>query len=171
MKVSQIRIWVAAVIILAIPALLYLSLRSVKARHQTVHDVEYSKLEADPKQYLGKIVRVKALVFRGPLDDPRLVNEKVAPTGVFIGYDFAPEASAASSKLQEAFGPEVWIPHKVERCERALATVIGQFIEDPNRTKENKRAGNKLGYQYWIIVKDLQDIKPCPKLWFHDVYK
>ena len=164
----------AVVIVLAVTAIGCLILRSANAhplQDQTVHNVEYSKLEADPKRYLDKIVRVKALVFGGPLDDPRLVNEKVSPTGVSIGYDFAPDASEASAKLQEAFGPEVWIPHEVERCERALATVIGQFIEDPHRTKENKRAGNKLGYQYWIIVKDLQDIKPCPKLWFHDVYK
>jgi hypothetical protein len=147
--------------------------RSAKARAQQDQpvNVEYSVLEANPKQYVGKTVRVKALVFGGPLDDPRLVDQKVEPTGVFIGYDFAPDAKEASAKLQEAFGPEVWIPHKAERCERALATVIGQFIEDPKRTKYNPRAGNQLGYQYWIIVTDLQDIKPCPKLWFHDVYK
>jgi len=163
-----------AVVVFAGVSIGYLLLRSVRARSvqdQSVSDVEYSTLEADPKKYLGKIVRVKALVFGGPLDDPRLVNEKVPPTGVFIGYDFAPDAKDASAKLQEAFGPEVWIPHKVERCERALATVIGQFIEDPTRTKDNPRAGNKLSYQYWIIVTDLQDIKSCPKLWFHDVYK
>src|SRR5882762_10167642 len=114
MKRSLMKFLVVALVIFAGTVIGYLILRSAKARplqDQTVHDVEYSKLESDPKQYLGKIVRVKALVFGGPLDDPRLVNEKVPPTGVSVGYDFAPDASEASAKLQEAFGPEVWIPH------------------------------------------------------------
>jgi hypothetical protein len=166
--------FILLIVVVASATVGYLIFRTTRARafqDQSIHDVEYSTLEANPKQYVGKIVRVKALVFGGPLDDPRLVNEKVPNSGVSIGYDFAPDAKDASAKLQVAFGPEVWIPHKVERCERALATLVGQFIEDPTRTKYNPRAGNQLGYHYWIIVTDLQDITPCPKLWFHDVYK
>ena len=55
-----------------------------------IYDVEYSVLEAKPQEYVGKIVRVKALVFGGPLDDPRLVEKEVPRTDFSIGYDFAP---------------------------------------------------------------------------------
>jgi len=138
MKRSLITLLLTIVVVFVVGTTGYVILRRGGARSlqdKTIHDVEYSLLETDPKRYLGKTVRVRALVFGGPLDDPRLVNERVPPTGVSIGYDFAPDAKEASAKLDEAFGPKVWIPHKVERCERALATVIGQFIEDPTRTK------------------------------------
>ena len=134
---------------------------------QTVYDVEYSELSANPEKYIGKVVRVKALIFGGPLADPGLVKKQVK--SIWIGYDFAPNAKEASEHLEEAFGPEpeVYIPHKAGRCERAVATVTGKFIEDANRTKENTKGGNKLSYQYWIIVNRLENIEPCPRLWVH----
>ncbi len=136
--------------------------------YQPVRDVEYSELATKPEKYVGQMVRVKALIFGGPLANPRLVNEDVS--SFWMGYDFAPDAAEASVKLEEAFGPDVYIPHKVVRCERALATVTGEFIEDDGRTKENKKVGNRLGYRCWIIIHRLENIEACPKLWFHDVH-
>jgi hypothetical protein len=134
----------------------------------TIYDVTYSDLAANPEEYIGKMVRVKALIFGGALDDPRRVNEKVS--SIPMGYEFAPDATESSAKLEEAFGPDVYIPHEVVRCERALATVVGEFIEDGNKTKENSKAGNKWSFRYWIIIHRLENTEACPKLWFHDVH-
>src|SRR5260370_231851 len=59
----------------------YLSLRIVKPQalqKPTIYDVEYSVLEANPQKYVGKMVRVKVLVFGGP--QTRTLTRTILPT-------------------------------------------------------------------------------------------
>jgi hypothetical protein len=164
MNGRTIRVAVASLLICAGLVVVYVASRMASDDSepaQTVHDAEYSDLTANPAKYLGKTVRVKAMIFGGPLSDPRLVNEQV--NSAHIGYDFAPDAAEASAKLEAAFGPDVYVPHQAARCERALATVTGKFVEDGSRTKENG-----LSYRYWVIIHRLENVEACPRLFHHE---
>lgn len=118
---------------------------------RTVYAVSYSELATNRERWVGKIVRVDALMFESPLSDPRLVNEKVPHNDMY--YEFAPDAKEASAKWFDTFRPDVPdIPHEMTVCRRALVTITGEFL------------GSK------IRVHGLDIMEKCPRLWFHDAY-